>query len=130
MKELKFSKKSWHYYLAKFGGLSGETLCGYVASVAWGVILCIALAILGAFIASIIGEMVGWIAAMIIMQTWINPGELAVFGVLIILFVSVMLIGLLIGWWFTNKMVFEDSFIVNAYSSVKNKTCVKIKFDE
>ena len=130
MKELKFSKKSWHYYLAKFGGLSGETLCGYVASVAWGVILCIALAILGAFIASIIGEMVGWIAAMIVMQTWINPGELAFFGVLIILFVFSLATIVLVGWWFIKKMIFEDDFIFNAYSSVKNKTCVKIKFDE
>lgn len=128
------SKKSWHYKIARFGGLDvryteNETdICHYTTQFLWGVFLALVCVFFSYIFLYSTADALAWITAMIVSQTLLEAnGEavvfLAVLGIAIVVTIWALIHTLI-------EDIPEDSMIKNMLKARKGKYCVRIKFHE
>ena len=136
MKALKFSKNSWHYWLATFGDDYRKLgdICSYTRAVIKGSMLfsLVVLLVIGATV--IHANLFAWISSMIVYQTMFAPEILAGMGVgLYLLIFVLLLIGAINYLWNQYCECLDnqpDNFVAHAYHSFKDKFCVKVEIVE
>lgn len=141
MKTLKFSKKSWHFYLAHKANphlrYRNIDICSYVRNVFFGFVIAVfnvALGFCGVALYLLFG------ALMSISFGLVDANSTTTGTIAAILLTPIALAGLIGGslfliFWIANK--FEnrekhykpDGFLKNAYKSIKDKYCQKINFE-
>lgn len=140
MVALLLDSKSWHFRLATVYGTMraaypDEDLCSYVKSVLKGLLLVLFLVILGGGILGfLMGNTISWIVASSVLGIIIEPNPQAA--------ASIDILGVSLFWYilhtidnkypkdlrWTKKYITAPSFIREAYSSFKEKTCVRLSF--
>lgn len=157
MKEYTLKTNSLHYRLAKvYGSMRSyqvEDLCTYVKHVIYGLLKIVFLVgfCSGLLIVLGMGDFLGWVAAMIATQGFIEPEEhtrmalgsiIGLVFALGVLFVVVLITNIhqarkeariqkgLDGLFTQPAEPKDPPFLLLAYRSFKEKTCVKIKFDK
>ena len=139
MKELNFSKKSWHFILASIDGdLKHEhsaDLCSYTRHVLIGAFIVSLIAIVFAFLAFVVVNMlfaVGFSIAYgtVIMTEAAFAGWFASAVLTVWLSIQKSIEYLVAKRNLTVRDVAHqpDGFVVNAYTGFKDRFCVKIKF--
>lgn len=145
MKELVFNTDSWHYKFAKWGGynqnLHGSDICAYTRRVLLSFFFA-ALIFLGIVVAAFaVVDIVFGLIFSIIAGAWIM-GEVGSFTLVVVSIIMVLVGCFCLSEYIKEKRcearerrynknrnkVVEDSFLIHAYKSWKEKYCVKIKF--
>lgn len=146
MYTLTLKRNSWHRSLADKVGWSGRRdLCSYTSAVLLSLVLMIFAGIILLILSASTGAALSWLAAVVqtgfVSQlTTDNYSDLAVVMGLGIMF-AFGIVGFSIGAWHVvngfldfislHKLIkSEPGFIVSAYYALKNKTCVRIKFED
>lgn len=97
MKAICLSNKSWHYRLARFGDPFKQRnlsdICCYTRALMIGSLLLLGASTLCLILLWSLGDLIAWIATMIVMQTFINMSPMATLssgGILGMLFVGIL----------------------------------------
>lgn len=141
LNETIFSKDSWHFRLATVYGpehehYPPEDICSYISAVLAGAGRVLLFTLFGGLIGGLLGgSSLAWVVAMIVTSGWISPHPVAV-----ILPTSIFVITLSVGLTevvkrckqkLNDKVRQKDqqpSFLNQAYSKWKDKTCIRISF--
>jgi len=125
---MKISRNSWHYKVACLGGGIPRTrdICAYTSDVLTGLVGVGVLTIIAGFSLFIIGNVIAWIAAVLVNGMFIEPNFFTMMGIFffVITFPIILLLGYILLSVYEEK---KHSFIWTAYSSWKNKWCTKIE---
>lgn len=140
MKPFEIDRNSWHYKLAKLNDnfYHQNDLCSYIRCIIWGVIvkffviaasiflICIFLTVL-IFLVGLISES----SAYLLYHINNNLNNIQIFfSIFFSIFITVFSLYGIIRVYTLNfdNVNFENSFIVQAYDSIKNKYCRKIVY--
>jgi hypothetical protein len=151
MKELNFSKNSWHYKLAKLGEYNEyrPDFCHYVRSAIFGGIIGLMFLFVGTMMMFFLGDFFAYLAAMVTTGLWFNLDPHLGAQVIIGLLLIATAIGCLISFHYFKEKRREakqqklwearergeeipepkPSFIATAYTSLKDKTCFRVRFE-
>lgn len=155
MKEVNFSKNSWHWRLANTYGnaktrydYKTETykyegdICSYTRSVLWGILGALVVTAALGIVAASIANFGAWVVAGIVMGSWV---KLDLLGAIIIAVVCVAALVALVfylttehekwkrrRWELRHKRAFleeekPEGFVKAAYRKFKDKTCFRIE---
>ena len=127
---MKISRNSWHYKVACLGGGIPRTrdICAYTSDVFTGLVGIGVLTIIAGYSLFVIGNVIAWIAAILVNGVFIEPNFFTMMGIFffVITFPIILLLGYILNRHFKDKKP-EPSFIRTAYLSWKNKWCTKIE---
>lgn len=135
MKTYTLKRNSWHYWLAKKGGLweHDTDICTYIRKVINGTIkmlaMCVAAAVSGVVV--ILGT-VNLVSAIFYGVT-LNPVGVIVIGVLVamvLIFSAFVYVEKILPRLRRNHIEKEPGFITLAYHKFKDKTCVRVRIEQ
>ena len=147
MKTINLNKKSWHFWIATTLGIfrpdSGD-FCKYVRNVIGGSIFGLMIAAAVGFVVAVLGG--GLINIAIYLYDILTGHPYTITNPVmqagsIILLVSIVMVGIgfIVAYvkgkieehkYATSGVDQPDSFVANAYKSIKNKVCFKVNFKE
>lgn len=139
MNTLHFKKDSWHYRLATYYGYANESemqnICDYTHRVMVGFFACLFLSFLIALGLSALVLFFLWLYISSFIA-FIEPSILAIvgstlLGLCVLVSTSMYLEEKIKNWRAKHRSLVEkqNSFVVHAYKSMKEKYCVPIEFD-
>ncbi len=126
MREISIDRTSWHYWFASLGdGANTSDFCAYCRSVFGGMMTCLFLAFVIAFLSAIAGSVLGWFLAGI-MGSFTMPLDAALGGVALL-----SIAGIVCAVYLPAKrlkaIAQENEFVHTAYTSMKEKICFKVR---
>lgn len=131
MREFKFSRKSWHYRLANFGGdrvWRDDDICNYIRSVISGSILFFGMSLMLLAFATLAAFSVYNAIEWVFFGEELLPYTILFFGVIGGLGL-IAACAIYLDWRRTHRVEKEPGFVGLAYRSWKNKFCAKVSFE-
>lgn len=139
MEETVFSKNSlWYRFATVYGWMTTApwqtySICAFVRHVVWGMFLATTVAVvIGLFVGATIGDFGAWIVASIVAGQLLQPDE----GAIITITLAAVVCGLVAWYWaatirekFTTVPAKQPGFVSQAYTSWKEKTCFRVRFE-